>query len=117
PWAIDFGDGVHRHPTQIYEIIFLAAWGALLWMWWKKDRAPNGQLFRVFVAGYLAMRFAIEFIKPTYRPYLGLSAIQVASLFGCAIAMMQLKRSRVKQTENARTESAMTSISPTHAKI
>jgi len=25
PWGIDFGDGISRHPTQLYEIIFLAA--------------------------------------------------------------------------------------------
>jgi phosphatidylglycerol:prolipoprotein diacylglycerol transferase len=25
PWAVDFGDGVRRHPTQIYEIILLLA--------------------------------------------------------------------------------------------
>ncbi len=23
PWAIDFGDGIPRHPTQLYEIAFL----------------------------------------------------------------------------------------------
>jgi len=25
PWAIDFGDGIPRHPTQLYEIAFLLA--------------------------------------------------------------------------------------------
>ena len=25
PWAVDFGDGIPRHPTQLYEIIFLLA--------------------------------------------------------------------------------------------
>jgi phosphatidylglycerol:prolipoprotein diacylglycerol transferase len=25
PWAINFGDGIPRHPTQLYEIIFLLA--------------------------------------------------------------------------------------------
>src|SRR5687768_3449371 len=22
PWAVDFGDGAHRHPTQVYESLF-----------------------------------------------------------------------------------------------
>ena len=22
PWAIDFGDGIRRHPTQLYELLF-----------------------------------------------------------------------------------------------
>src|SRR5581483_2391058 len=25
PWAVDFGDGVPRHPTQLYETLFLLA--------------------------------------------------------------------------------------------
>ena len=25
PWAVDFGDGIPRHPTQLYEIVFLVA--------------------------------------------------------------------------------------------
>ena len=25
PWGVDFGDGIRRHPTQLYEIIFLFA--------------------------------------------------------------------------------------------
>ena len=25
PWAINFGDGIPRHPTQLYEIVFLLA--------------------------------------------------------------------------------------------
>ena len=25
PWAVDFGDGIPRHPTELYEIVFLLA--------------------------------------------------------------------------------------------
>jgi hypothetical protein len=31
PWAINFGDGIPRHPTQLYEIIFLIALIPLLY--------------------------------------------------------------------------------------
>lgn len=31
PWGIDFGDGLRRHPTQLYEIIFLLALIPLLY--------------------------------------------------------------------------------------
>ncbi len=31
PWAIDFGDGIPRHPTQLYEIVFLLALIPLLY--------------------------------------------------------------------------------------
>jgi|SRR5882672_682234 len=30
PWGVDFGDGIDRHPTQLYEIVFLLALIALL---------------------------------------------------------------------------------------
>ncbi len=40
-WGIDFGDGVARHPTQLYEIGFLIAlFFALRWC----DRLPCRQL-------------------------------------------------------------------------
>ena len=63
PWGIDFGDGVHRHPTQLYEI----AWLALLAIWLHAlDRRQHreGDLFRAFMIGYLVFRLTVDFIKP-----------------------------------------------------
>jgi prolipoprotein diacylglyceryltransferase len=31
PWGVDFGDRIHRHPTQLYEIAFLMILIPLLW--------------------------------------------------------------------------------------
>ncbi len=31
PWAVNFGDGIPRHPTQLYEILFLLALIPLLY--------------------------------------------------------------------------------------
>src|SRR4051812_2815563 len=31
PWGVDFGDGVRRHPTQLYESIFLIAMAIALY--------------------------------------------------------------------------------------
>ncbi|MFI5380119.1 MAG: prolipoprotein diacylglyceryl transferase family protein [Tepidisphaerales bacterium] len=32
PWGVDFGDGIRRHPTQLYEVVFLMATaGVLAW--------------------------------------------------------------------------------------
>lgn len=90
PWGVDFGDGVRRHPTQIYEMIFLLVWGGILWVWWNHSRLRKGNLFRIFMIGYLGMRLAIEFIKPTWKPYLRLSAIQMACIGGMIVAGWQL---------------------------
>jgi prolipoprotein diacylglyceryltransferase len=78
PWAVDFGDGVGRHPVQVYEILFLALLG------WVVSRPGNwleGARFRVFLAGYLGWRFGIDFLKP--QPLVaGLNLIQWSCLVG-----------------------------------
>jgi len=93
PWGVDFGDGIRRHPAQLYEIAFVLALGAALAL---RARRPyrRGDLWRWYMLGYLGFRFLIEFIKPRFTiPYVGLSAIQVASLFGAAIASISLLKS------------------------
>ncbi|NJK53388.1 MAG: prolipoprotein diacylglyceryl transferase [Leptolyngbyaceae cyanobacterium SU_3_3] len=79
PWGVDFGDGILRHPTQIYEIAFLIA--LLIFLKWR-SRYPyqSGDLFKFYMIAYLSFRFLIDFIKPDFRPILALSAIQIACL-------------------------------------
>jgi phosphatidylglycerol---prolipoprotein diacylglyceryl transferase len=89
PCAINFGDGVPRHPTQLYEIAFLLLLGLILFARSRRPH-PSGLLFRQFFLGYFAFRFFVEFIKPRYHPYLGLSAIQLASLGGVIACAWQL---------------------------
>ena len=92
PWAVDFGDGP-RHPTQLYEIAFLLVLGVALYVWTRRPR-PNGQVFRLFMLGYLGFRFAVEFLKPRETPLAFLSAIQVACLAGVTVCLWQLNRPR-----------------------
>ncbi len=82
PWAIDFGDGVPRHPTQLYEIVFLAGLGMLLHL--RRDAFDQaGDRFRAFMIAYLGFRLAVDFIKPMPMIYLGsLSGIQLLCLAG-----------------------------------
>ncbi|MEL6355015.1 MAG: prolipoprotein diacylglyceryl transferase family protein [Cyanobacteria bacterium J06627_28] len=81
PWGVDFGDGIARHPTQLYEIGFLAVLILLLRLYAHRSK-QSGDLFKLFMIAYLGFRFAIDFIKPEFRPVFGLSAIQVACLGG-----------------------------------
>jgi prolipoprotein diacylglyceryltransferase len=92
PWAVDFGDGP-RHPTQLYEIAFLLLLGSALFVRSRRSR-PNGQMFRLFMLGYLTFRFCVEFLKPRYTPAAGLSAIQLACVAGGAVSAWQLARGR-----------------------
>ena len=95
PFGVDFGDGP-RHPTQLYEIAFLLCLGTSLWFLRRRasNPFPNGALFRLYLAGYLGFRFLIEFIKPSWKPYFGLSAIQLVSLAGSIVCVVQLSRLR-----------------------
>jgi phosphatidylglycerol:prolipoprotein diacylglycerol transferase len=81
PWGVDFGDGVPRHPVQIYEIVFLA----LLALWISRPtRWPDGTRFRVFIGAYLGWRLLIDFLKP--QPLIaGLNLIQWACVGGFAV--------------------------------
>ena len=82
PWGVDFGDGVARHPTQLYEILFLLGLGVVLVRRRGRARA-EGADFRLFLAAYLAFRLLVDGWKPAPR-LVGLGAIQWAALAGLA---------------------------------
>lgn len=93
--GVDFGDGIPRHPTQLYEIAFLLVWGAFIWWVDRRDpirfyrhhvapSLPQGAKFQLFMFGYLVFRLLVEFIKPTPHIYFGLSNIQLACIGGIA---------------------------------
>lgn len=91
PWGVDFGDGVRRHPTQLYEIVALGA--LALWAARYRRRAlQSGDVFRGFMLLYLAFRFVSEFLKPEAREYLGLSGIQVTCLVVVALCARDIPR-------------------------
>jgi phosphatidylglycerol---prolipoprotein diacylglyceryl transferase len=78
PWGIDFGDGLQRHPTQLYEVSFLL----LLALWlYRLAGGPHreGDLFKSFMVGYFGFRLLVDFIKPGV-PFAGLTTIQWACL-------------------------------------
>ena len=65
PWGVDFGDGVPRHPVQLYEAaamaVFLFAFVLLLRHEGETVRRTG---FYLFVAFYALQRFCWEFLKP-----------------------------------------------------
>lgn len=90
PWGVDFGDGVARHPTQAYEIVFLIALGFALHHLHKRPHS-NGALFRYFMAAYLTWRLLIDFLKP--EPLIaGMNLIQWACLGGLAVLVAARNR-------------------------
>ncbi|MBW8780971.1 MAG: prolipoprotein diacylglyceryl transferase [Verrucomicrobia bacterium] len=92
PWGVDFGDGVHRHPTQLYESVCVLLLALTLWLATRRRILPAGVLFRLYLTGYFGFRFLVEFIKPRETPLAGLSAIQLASLVGVFLALRSALR-------------------------
>ena len=87
-WAFDQGDGISRHPTSLYEIIFLGFLWFILGRVNNKWKLKNGVLFRLTIIGYLTFRFFVDFIKPSVPLFLGLTSIQlVAILFALYYAL------------------------------
>lgn len=91
PWGHDFGDGIARHPVQLYESAAMAAF-ALVYVW----RARRGDRFVIDNGFYLAVgfyglqRFVWEFLKP-YGTLVGpfsLFHMLSAAVFIYAVAMI-----------------------------
>jgi prolipoprotein diacylglyceryltransferase len=71
PWGHDFGDGIMRHPVQLYESAVMAAF-ALFYVVRVRhhDRFVIDNGFYLAVGFYGAQRFVWEFVKP-YGPLVG----------------------------------------------
>lgn len=91
PWGVDFGDGIRRHPTQIYEIIFLLALIPVLQFILRRITPPptatapgehlssrfqRGDGFKFLMVGYMTFRLACDALKPYTHVALGLGSIQ-----------------------------------------
>ncbi len=76
PWGYDYGDGVRRHPTQLYEVAFCLTLAVVL----ARICLPQpGDRFKLFMVAYMAWRLLIDFLKPGVA-MAGLTAIQWAAL-------------------------------------
>ncbi|WP_367027371.1 prolipoprotein diacylglyceryl transferase family protein [Methylococcus sp. ANG] len=86
PWGVDFGDGIARHPTQLYEILFAALLWAALRGQQSRCAAEPGLLFKLMLSAYLLWRLGIDGLKPVHYAYpLGLSGIQWVCLLALAV--------------------------------
>lgn len=99
PWQWDYGDGIGRHPTALYEIGGVATLWLAISHW--KTRAP-GAKFAGFMAGYCVLRWWLEFLKPPFGApvegtlpvelYDGLTAIQWVAVGGFGYFVFNLRR-------------------------
>ena len=108
PWGVDFGDGVRRHPVQIYESLSMACFClAFVWLLRRHSTLALRAGFYLFIGIYAGQRFLWEFLKP-YATLIGpfnlfhlLSAALI--LYALVYARRELKRPWTNLTSPATT--------------
>ncbi len=75
PWGVDFGDGIRRHPTQIYESLFHLSMALLLIQMIRHGWLRNQRL-KLYLICYGIYRFLTEFIRPEPVYAVGLTYFQ-----------------------------------------
>ena len=95
PWAMDFGDGIRRHPVQLYESgAMLLVGAALLAGIWRESLWVETNAFYVVMFVYAMQRFVWEFLKP-YASVIGplnVFHLLCLALIVYSVAMMYLQR-------------------------
>ena len=87
-FGTDFGDGVLRHPTQLYEFVFHSAAFIIMMIIYKKVKTP-GILFKIYAVSYFTYRFFSEFIRIENKYLFNLSAYQYASIAGIILLILK----------------------------
>jgi|SRR6185295_4521527 prolipoprotein diacylglyceryltransferase len=92
PWGVNFGDGIARHPVQLYEsasmLLFLAVYLRALS---TRTQFVQRQGFYLFVGWYAVQRFAWEFFKPypaVFGPF-NVFHLICMTLFAYSVFMMR----------------------------
>jgi len=95
PWGVDFGDGIPRHPVQLYEsgamLIFLVAYlGAIA----RRSTVFSRHGFYIFIGYYGVQRFVWEFLKP-YPTVIGpFNVFHLLCLAMIAYSLVMIGRNR-----------------------
>lgn len=86
PWGIDFGDGIARHPTQVYDMLWAMAMLVFFHFTYPKLKAVSGLSFKLLFISYMLWRLFVDGLKPIPYEYgLGLSGIQWACLIATLV--------------------------------
>ena len=95
PWGIDFGDGIKRHPVQLYESLTLAIFLVVILNSYNKYATQWQQCgFYGFVLFYASQRFIWEYFKPYPLLVANLNLFQCLSLSLIFYAVWMLWRQR-----------------------
>jgi len=92
PFGYDFGDGLLRHPVQLYESAFMALFLLYSVTIFLKNRLFfKHYMFYLFILFYASQRFFLEFLKPYESMLLNLNIFQILCLILIVYALYQLR--------------------------
>jgi phosphatidylglycerol:prolipoprotein diacylglycerol transferase len=95
PWGVEFGDGLRRHPTQMYESVFHLTM-ALVLLFLMRHGIWRSHLLQLYLIVYCCYRLVTELIRPESEWWLGLTFYQVAAIsLSAALALQWLIEYRV----------------------
>jgi prolipoprotein diacylglyceryltransferase len=114
PWGVDFGDGIPRHPVQLYESFGML--GFLVWFLLALERSRRSESYSLMLRGsfyalvgfYALQRFVWEFLKP-YPRVLGpfdMFHFLMLVLFAYSLWMLWGEQRRHEQASRAQALSA-----------
>ncbi len=90
----DFGDGITRHPVQLYESTVMALFFIyILYVYFKNRFYFEKYIFYQFILLYAIQRFIWEFLKPYETIALGLNMFQFFCLGLIIYSLYHLRRS------------------------
>jgi prolipoprotein diacylglyceryltransferase len=96
PWAVDFGDGLPRHPTQVYESVFHLSLAAVVLALLKLNWLVGHRL-QLYLIAYSVYRFVAEFIRPEPAWWAGLTFYQwAAAVLGVGLTVQWVWEERRK---------------------
>jgi prolipoprotein diacylglyceryltransferase len=103
PWGRDFGDGVLRHPVQLYESVAMAAFAAIyVWRVLSNDRFWTARGFYLAIGCYGAQRFVWEFLKP-YGTLIGpFTLFHLLSAAVCIYAIVMIATAQRSESPHER---------------
>lgn len=95
PWGVDFGDGLLRHPVQLYESFAMLLFLSVLWLSFSRYRqAWLHYGFYWFVLFYAGQRFLWEFIKPYPTLFLSFNVFHLVALALMLYALVMIRHAQ-----------------------
>ena len=92
PFAYDFGDGIPRHPVQLYESFSMALFFIFSVLLFKyRNNFFKHYMFYLFILYYSTQRLFLEFLKPYETMFIGLNFFQLICLVLILYALIQIR--------------------------